>query len=59
MLFDQATDAQMQAAQIATGVTMAGMIGANVFGRHAWRFRAAVAVVYIAGVLGFVAYVIL
>jgi hypothetical protein len=57
MIFDQATDAQMQAARIFVGATMVAFLAAPMFRHQAQRLRMAVAALYIAGVLGFVAYV--
>jgi hypothetical protein len=58
MLFDQATDAQMRAAQIFGGATMVGFLAAPMFRRQAQTIRLVVAALYFAGVLGFVAYVV-
>jgi hypothetical protein len=58
MIFDQATDGQMEAARILMWATMVGFLAARLFRRQAQRFRLAVAVVYIIGVLGFIAYVL-
>lgn len=59
MLLDQATDTQMQAAGIAGGATMAAFVAAGIFGRQARRVRIGIASLYLAGVLGFVVYVLL
>ena len=56
MLFDQATDQQMQAGRIFAGAAMVAFIAAPVFRRQAQKVRAAVTVLYIAGVLSFVVY---
>jgi hypothetical protein len=58
MLFDQATDAQMRAAQIFAGATMAAFVVAPIFRHQAWRVRMVIAGVYFAGILGFVVYVL-
>lgn len=58
MLLDQATDTQMQAAQVVGGATMAAFLAARIFGHQAQRVRIVVAGLYIAGVLCFVAYVL-
>jgi hypothetical protein len=58
MIFDQATADQMQAARILTGATMAGFLAAPLFRGKAQRFRLAVAMAYIVGVLGFIGYVV-
>jgi hypothetical protein len=56
MIFEPVSAAEMRAAQIATGVAMAGFIGAPVFGRWARQVRIAVTVIYIAAILGFLVY---
>jgi hypothetical protein len=58
MLFDQATDTQMQAARILGGVTIVGFMAARMFHRQGQRVRMAIAGLYVAGVLGFVVYVL-
>jgi hypothetical protein len=58
MLLDQATGAEMQAAHILMGATMAGFLGASLFRRQARRLRLAIASAYLAAVLGFVVYVL-
>jgi len=58
MLFDQATDQQMQAGRIFAGAAMVVFLAAPVFRRQAQRVRAVVTVLYIAGVLSFVAWVL-
>lgn len=58
MIFDQATNAQMQVARIIGGATMVAFLAARMFGRRAQRVRLAVAALYIFCVLGFVAYVL-
>jgi hypothetical protein len=47
----------MQAARIFVGATMVAFLAAPMFRHQAQRLRMAVAALYIAGVLGFVAYV--
>lgn len=59
MLLDQATDTQLQAARIFGGATMAALLAAPMFRRQAHRVRMTAAVIYIAGVLGFVIYVLM
>ncbi|WP_158924905.1 hypothetical protein [Acidisphaera sp. S103] len=59
MIFDQATGAQWEAARIFGGATMVAFLAARMFRRQAQWLRIAVAILYIAGVLGFVAYVLL
>jgi hypothetical protein len=59
MLFDQATDAEIEAAQILTGAAMAAFLAARMFGHRATRVRMVVAGVYFAGVLAFVVYVLI
>ncbi len=56
MLFDQATPEQMRAGRLLTGVTMAGFLGARMFGRQAQRVRLAITVFYIAGFAAFALY---
>ena len=58
MLFDQATDTQIRAAQIISGATMVAFLAARMFRRHTQRIRLAIAGCYIAGILGFVLYVL-
>jgi hypothetical protein len=58
MIFDPATDTQMQAAQIFGGATMVAFLAAPMFRHQAQRVRVAVAALYIAGVLGFLVYVL-
>ncbi|MGD0104013.1 MAG: hypothetical protein ABSC06_08250 [Rhodopila sp.] len=58
MLFDQATDQQMQAGRIFAGAAMVAFLAAPVFRRQAQRVRVVVAGLYIAGVLSFVVYVL-
>lgn len=58
MIFDQATGAQLRAARILGGATMVAFLAARMFRGQAQRVRIAVSVLYIAGVLGFVAYVL-
>jgi hypothetical protein len=57
MLFDQVTPAQMQAGRVISGMTMAGFLGARLFGRHAARVRVGIAVAYCAFVAGFAVWV--
>ena len=59
MIFDLATDTQMQAARIFGGATMVAFLAAPMFRRQAQRVRMAVACIYIAGVTGFVIYVLM
>lgn len=59
MIFDLATDAQMQAARVFGGATMVAFLAAPIFRRQAHRVRMVVAGVYLAGVLGFAAYVLI
>jgi hypothetical protein len=59
MLFDQATDAQIEAARIFGGATMVAFLAARMFRSQAQRVRIVVASLYIAGVLSFVVYVLL
>lgn len=59
MIFDQATDAQMQAARIFTLVTMAAFVAAPMFRQRAKMVRLVTAGLYIAGVLGFLLYFLL
>jgi hypothetical protein len=59
MLFDQATPEQIQAGRILTGVTMAGFLGARIFGRHAQRVRLGIVAFYIAGFAAFALYSVL
>jgi hypothetical protein len=56
MLFDQATDAQMQAVRILGGVTIVAFLAARMFRRQGQRVRLAVAGLYFACVLCFVVY---
>ena len=58
MLFDQATDQQMQAGRIFAGAAMVAFLAAPVFRRQAQRVRMVVTGLYIAGVLSFVVYVL-
>jgi hypothetical protein len=59
MLLDQATDGQMQAARVFSGVTMVAFLGAPVFGAWARLARIVIAGVYVAGIAGFLVYVLL
>jgi hypothetical protein len=58
MIFDLATETQMQAARIFGGATMVAFLAAPMFRHQAQRIRMAVAALYIAGVLGFILYVL-
>jgi hypothetical protein len=58
MIFDTVSATQMQAARILTGATMVGFLAARLFRGQAQRIRLAVASLYIAGVLGFVLYLL-
>jgi hypothetical protein len=58
MVFDQATDVQIRAAQILTGTTMVVFLAARMFGPYAQRVRIVVAALYFAGVLAVVVYVL-
>jgi hypothetical protein len=59
MVFDQVTAAEMQAARVFTGATMAAFLAAPVFRRQAQTVRIAVAGLYLAGVVAFTAYVLI
>ena len=59
MIFDLATDTQLQAARVFGGATMVAFLAAPIFRRHAHRVRMAVAGVYFIGVLGFAVYVLI
>ena len=59
MLLDQATDAQMQAARMLGGATMAALLAAPIFRGQAARVRLAVAILYSAAVLAFVLYALI
>jgi hypothetical protein len=59
MVFDQVTAAEMQAARVLTGATMAAFLAAPIFRRQAQMVRITVAGLYIAGVLAFTAYVLI
>jgi hypothetical protein len=58
MLGDLATDTQIKVAQVISGATMVAFLAARMFRRHTKNVRLAIAGCYIAGVLGFVMYVI-
>ncbi len=58
MLFDQVTDTQMQAARLFAGATMAAFLAAPFFRGRATGIRIVVTIVYLAGVLGFTAYLL-
>ena len=58
MLLDQATDTQIQVAQVISGATMVAFLAARMFRRHTQAIRLAIAGCYIACILGFVMYVI-
>ncbi|HEY1413416.1 MAG TPA: hypothetical protein VGF36_14820 [Rhodopila sp.] len=59
MIFDQATDAQMRAAQIFTLATTAAFVAAPMFRHRAKMVRLVTAGLYIAGALGFLLYLLL
>jgi hypothetical protein len=60
MVFDQVTDAQMQAARVLSGATMAAFIAAPILlRRRARTVQVVVGSIYFAGVLAFVAYLLL
>lgn len=59
MIFEQVTDTQMRAAQIFSGATMADFVAAPMLRGHAQMARMVIASVYIAGILGFVIYVLI
>ena len=59
MIFDLATETQMQAARIFGGATMVAFLAAPMFRHQARKVRMAVAALYIAGVLGFMVYMLL
>jgi hypothetical protein len=59
MIFEPATDAQMQAARVFAGATMVAFLASRMFRRQAQRLRIVVACLYIAGILGFVVYLLL
>ena len=59
MIFDLATDTQMQAARIFGGATMVAFLAVPIFRRQAHRARMTIAVIYFAGVTGFVIYVLM
>ncbi len=59
MLLDQVTDTQLQAARLFGGATMVAFLGAPLFRRQAQRVRIAAASIYIAGVLGFLIFVLI
>jgi hypothetical protein len=59
MIFDQVTNAEMQAARILTGVTMAAFLAARLLGGQARTFRIVIAGTYIAGVSAFAFYLLL
>jgi hypothetical protein len=59
MIFEQATDAQMQAARVFTLATMAAFVAAPIFRQRAKMVRLVVAGLYIAGALGFSLYLLL
>ncbi len=59
MLFDAATDTQVQAARLLTGATMVGLLAARIFGRRAQSVRIIVAGLYIAGIVAYVMYVLI
>ncbi|MBN8905781.1 MAG: hypothetical protein J0H99_03970 [Rhodospirillales bacterium] len=57
MRFDGLSPDVMQAGQILTGATMAAWLLAGMLPRHRARVRAALLVLYLAGVAGFLLYV--
>jgi hypothetical protein len=59
MILDLATPEQIKAGQIISGVAMAGMLGAGLFGRYARIVRIGFAATYIAAVLAFIAWSLL
>jgi hypothetical protein len=59
MIFQQVTDAEMQAARILTATTMAAFLAAPLFRRQSQAVRIAVAGLYIAGAVAFSAYVLI
>jgi hypothetical protein len=59
VIFDQVTDAEMQAARVLAGATMAAFLAARMFRKHAPAIRLLILTVYIAGILAFVAYVLI
>jgi hypothetical protein len=59
MILDQVTDAQMQAARILGGATMAAFLAAPLLRGRAQTARMVIAGIYFAGVLGFVFYLLL
>jgi hypothetical protein len=56
MLLDHVSATQMQAGQIAAGVTMVVFLAAPMLGRPAQSVRLIVTAVYVAGLLGFLLY---
>lgn len=56
MLLDQVTPEQVRAGQALSLLTMAGLLGARFFGRHAQRARIVIAAAYCSGILAFAAY---
>jgi hypothetical protein len=56
MLLDQVSETEIQAGRILGGAAMAAFLAAPLFRRQAQRVRLVVALVYIAGVLGFLLY---
>ena len=56
MTFSQVTATEMQAARLLMGATMVGLLGARFFKGRAQVVRIAVACVYIAGIVSFIAY---
>ena len=59
MIFDLATDTQLQAARIFGGATMVAFLAAPIFRRQAQRVRITVTALYITGVFGFLIYVLM
>lgn len=58
MLLDQATPAELQAASLLTGTTMAAFLFAGLFPGRGRTLRIALAGIYLAAVLGFVIYAV-
>jgi len=59
MLLDQVSETQMQAGRLLMGATMVAFLAAPLFRRHGLAIRWVVASLYIAAVLGFLAYFLL
>jgi hypothetical protein len=58
MLLDQVSETQLQAGRILAGAVMVAVIAAPIFRRRAQMIRLIASGVYIAGVLGFLLYVL-